>query len=78
MLWVRPAGEDPLADRRYELDSVAGVLKLYFRGLENPLFPIDSTGLLLEHIRECVCVFKPPVSVVKNKAGAYLSFILFS
>uniref|UniRef100_G3P1E9 Rho GTPase activating protein 4a n=1 Tax=Gasterosteus aculeatus aculeatus TaxID=481459 RepID=G3P1E9_GASAC len=44
-------GEDPLADRRYELDSVAGVLKLYFRGLENPLFPIDSTGLLLEHIQ---------------------------
>ncbi|XP_067383636.1 SLIT-ROBO Rho GTPase-activating protein 3-like [Channa argus] len=41
-------GEDPLAERRYDLDSVAGVLKLYFRGLENPLFPIDSTSLLLE------------------------------
>ncbi|XP_030139323.2 SLIT-ROBO Rho GTPase-activating protein 3 isoform X2 [Taeniopygia guttata] len=34
-------GEDPLADDQNERDinSVAGVLKLYFRGLENPLFP---------------------------------------
>ncbi|XP_054464658.1 rho GTPase-activating protein 4a isoform X2 [Anoplopoma fimbria] len=44
-------GEDPLAERRYDLDSVAGVLKLYFRGLENPLFPIDSTNQLLEHVQ---------------------------
>ncbi|XP_034732892.1 rho GTPase-activating protein 4-like isoform X1 [Etheostoma cragini] len=42
-------GEDPLAERRYDLDSVAGVLKLYFRCLEKPLFPIDSTSQLLEH-----------------------------
>ncbi|XP_047449468.1 SLIT-ROBO Rho GTPase-activating protein 3-like [Mugil cephalus] len=42
-------GEDPLAERRYDMDSVAGVLKLYFRGLENPLFPIASTTELLEH-----------------------------
>lgn len=49
-----PAGEDPLAEQRYDLDSVAGVLKLYFRGLESPLFPIDSTCLLLESARECV------------------------
>ncbi|XP_058293184.1 SLIT-ROBO Rho GTPase-activating protein 3 isoform X6 [Hylobates moloch] len=34
-------GEDPLVDDQNERDinSVAGVLKLYFRGLENPLFP---------------------------------------
>ncbi|XP_070766639.1 rho GTPase-activating protein 4-like [Enoplosus armatus] len=44
-------GEDPLAEQRYDLDSVAGVLKLYFRGLENPLFPIDSTSQLLEHVQ---------------------------
>ncbi|XP_044067215.1 rho GTPase-activating protein 4-like isoform X2 [Siniperca chuatsi] len=44
-------GEDPLAEGRYDLDSVAGVLKLYFRGLENPLFPIDSTSQLLEHVQ---------------------------
>ncbi|KAM9752182.1 rho GTPase-activating protein 4a isoform 1-T1 [Menidia menidia] len=41
-------GEDPLAEGMHDLDSVAGVLKLYFRGLENPLFPIDSTSRLLE------------------------------
>lgn len=34
-------GEDPLADdqNEHDINSVAGVLKLYFRGLENPLFP---------------------------------------
>lgn len=60
VLCASPAGEDPLAERRYELDSVAGVLKLYFRSLENPLFPIDSTSQLLEQARECVgvCVEK--------------------
>uniref|UniRef100_A0A8D3CPL0 Rho GTPase activating protein 4a n=1 Tax=Scophthalmus maximus TaxID=52904 RepID=A0A8D3CPL0_SCOMX len=47
-------GEDPLAEQRYDLDSVAGVLKLYFRVLENPLFPIDSTDQLLEYARKCV------------------------
>lgn len=54
VLLASPAGEDPLAEQRYDLDSVAGVLKLYFRGLENPLFPIDSTSILLEHVRKCV------------------------
>lgn len=35
------AGEDPLVDEQsdHDINSVAGVLKLYFRGLENPLFP---------------------------------------
>lgn len=34
-------GEDPLIDdqNEHDINSVAGVLKLYFRGLENPLFP---------------------------------------
>ncbi|KAA8591096.1 hypothetical protein FQN60_002039 [Etheostoma spectabile] len=45
-------GEDPLAEQRYDLDSVAGVLKLYFRCLEKPLFPIDSTSQLLAHARD--------------------------
>lgn len=48
---VSPAGEDPLAERKCDLDSVAGVLKLYFRSLESPLVPIESTGQLLEHAR---------------------------
>lgn len=35
------SGEDPLIDDQndHDINSVAGVLKLYFRGLENPLFP---------------------------------------
>lgn len=34
-------GEDPLVDDQadHDINSVAGVLKLYFRGLENSLFP---------------------------------------
>ncbi|CAL8235252.1 unnamed protein product, partial [Boreogadus saida] len=43
-----PGGEDPLSDSECDLDSVAGVLKLYFRGLEPPLFPYDSYSELLE------------------------------
>lgn len=45
-------GEDPLSERAYDLDSVAGVLKLYFRTLEKPLFPTESTSQLLEHARK--------------------------
>ncbi|KAK7878481.1 hypothetical protein WMY93_030317 [Mugilogobius chulae] len=49
-------GEDPLTEQRYNLDSVAGVLKLYFRSLKNPLFPIETTSQLLEYARECVTI----------------------
>ncbi|KAI1890533.1 hypothetical protein AGOR_G00154670 [Albula goreensis] len=37
----RVSGEDPLAGDQndHDMDSIAGVLKLYFRGLENALFP---------------------------------------
>ncbi|XP_016404508.1 rho GTPase-activating protein 4-like [Sinocyclocheilus rhinocerous] len=41
-------GDDPLADVGCDMDSVAGVLKLYFRGLEKPLFPEDSYEQLME------------------------------
>nr|XP_012612697.1 rho GTPase-activating protein 4 isoform X3 [Microcebus murinus] len=42
-------GEDPLVEgcTAHDLDSVAGVLKLYFRSLEPPLFPPDLFGELL-------------------------------
>uniref|UniRef100_A0A5F8GTH3 SLIT-ROBO Rho GTPase activating protein 3 n=1 Tax=Monodelphis domestica TaxID=13616 RepID=A0A5F8GTH3_MONDO len=45
-------GEDPLADDQNERDinSVAGVLKLYFRGLENPLFPKERFQDLISTI----------------------------
>lgn len=37
-----------MAEEFCDLDSVAGVLKLYFRGMENPLFPKDSYDQLME------------------------------
>ncbi|XP_068015743.1 SLIT-ROBO Rho GTPase-activating protein 2 isoform X5 [Melanerpes formicivorus] len=42
-------GEDPLAGDQndHDMDSIAGVLKLYFRGLEHPLFPKDIFHELL-------------------------------
>uniref|UniRef100_A0A8C4W6C7 SLIT-ROBO Rho GTPase activating protein 3 n=1 Tax=Gopherus evgoodei TaxID=1825980 RepID=A0A8C4W6C7_9SAUR len=47
------SGEDPLADDQNERDinSVAGVLKLYFRGLENPLFPKERFQDLISTIK---------------------------
>uniref|UniRef100_A0A8C5KEU2 SLIT-ROBO Rho GTPase-activating protein 1 n=1 Tax=Jaculus jaculus TaxID=51337 RepID=A0A8C5KEU2_JACJA len=46
-------GENPLADDQsnHDINSVAGVLKLYFRGLENPLFPKERFNDLISSIR---------------------------
>uniref|UniRef100_A0A3P8VMG6 SLIT-ROBO Rho GTPase-activating protein 1 n=1 Tax=Cynoglossus semilaevis TaxID=244447 RepID=A0A3P8VMG6_CYNSE len=46
-------GNDPLTDEEnnHDINSVAGVLKLYFRGLENPLFPKEKFNELLSCIR---------------------------
>ncbi|XP_031719748.1 SLIT-ROBO Rho GTPase-activating protein 1 isoform X1 [Anarrhichthys ocellatus] len=46
-------GNDPLTDdeNNHDINSVAGVLKLYFRGLENPLFPKERFNDLLSYIR---------------------------
>lgn len=43
------SGNDPLTDdeSNHDINSVAGVLKLYFRGLENPLFPKERFNDLL-------------------------------
>uniref|UniRef100_A0AAQ5X6G6 SLIT-ROBO Rho GTPase activating protein 1a n=1 Tax=Amphiprion ocellaris TaxID=80972 RepID=A0AAQ5X6G6_AMPOC len=45
-------GNDPLTDdeNNHDINSVAGVLKLYFRGLENPLFPKERFNDLLSCI----------------------------
>uniref|UniRef100_A0A671S5R2 SLIT-ROBO Rho GTPase-activating protein 1 n=1 Tax=Sinocyclocheilus anshuiensis TaxID=1608454 RepID=A0A671S5R2_9TELE len=42
-------GNDPLTDEEnnHDINSVAGVLKLYFRGLENPLFPKERFNDLI-------------------------------
>lgn len=58
MSWY--VGDDPLDEEICDLDSVAGVLKLYFRGMENPLFPEDSYDQLMEcgRKRMSVCLKK--------------------
>jgi SLIT-ROBO Rho GTPase activating protein len=49
-------GEDPLADvtDASDINSVAGVLKLYLRELREPLFPIIYFEHFMELARECV------------------------
>uniref|UniRef100_A0A673LV48 SLIT-ROBO Rho GTPase activating protein 1a n=1 Tax=Sinocyclocheilus rhinocerous TaxID=307959 RepID=A0A673LV48_9TELE len=46
-------GNDPLTDEEnnHDINSVAGVLKLYFRCLENPLFPKERFNDLLSCVR---------------------------
>uniref|UniRef100_A0A3Q3KZ87 Rho GTPase activating protein 4a n=1 Tax=Mastacembelus armatus TaxID=205130 RepID=A0A3Q3KZ87_9TELE len=77
-------GEDPLAEQSYDLDSVAGVLKLYFRSLESPLFPADSTSQLLEHaqikneaeravqLKAVISSYPKPVIIVMRYLFAFL------
>ncbi|XP_062314591.1 SLIT-ROBO Rho GTPase-activating protein 3-like isoform X2 [Osmerus eperlanus] len=80
-------GEDPLEDRVCDIDSVAGVLKLYFRGLEKPLFPQDSMSQLLEcaqmdneseraaKLKVVVSSYLPPVLVVMRYLFAFLHHV---
>ncbi|CAL8323532.1 unnamed protein product [Merluccius merluccius] len=77
-------GEDPLTDRLCDLDSVAGVLKLYFRNLEKPLFPVDSITQLLEsiqmecevegvaHLKTIISSYPAPLVVVMRYLFAFL------
>lgn len=48
-------GEDPLAGDQndHDMDSIAGVLKLYFRGLDQALFPKE----VFHDLISCVCKF---------------------
>lgn len=57
ILYVFP-GNDPLTDdeSNHDINSVAGVLKLYFRGLENPLFPKERFSDLLACISKSTFV----------------------
>ncbi|KAM9344012.1 rho GTPase-activating protein 4-like isoform 2-T3 [Pholidichthys leucotaenia] len=80
-------GEDPLAEQRYDLDSVAGVLKLYFRSLKNPLFPVDSTSQLLDHaqtkneadravqLKAVIFSYPEPVIIVMRYLFAFLHHV---
>ena len=52
-------GENPLSDEQsnHDINSVAGVLKLYFRGLENPLFPKERFTDLISCISKWAFLF---------------------
>ncbi|KAI4888913.1 hypothetical protein NFI96_028871 [Prochilodus magdalenae] len=80
-------GEDPLTDSECDIDSVAGVLKLYFRGLEKPLFPEENFNQLMEcvqienvteraaQIKTLVSSFPRPVIIVMRYLFAFLHHV---
>ncbi|XP_017263811.1 SLIT-ROBO Rho GTPase-activating protein 3 isoform X1 [Kryptolebias marmoratus] len=82
-------GEDPLVDDQadHDINSVAGVLKLYFRGLENPLFPkerfldfisttkFDSGAERAHHLQQIVVTLQRPVIVVMRYLFAFLNHL---
>ncbi|XP_067399272.1 rho GTPase-activating protein 4 isoform X2 [Emydura macquarii macquarii] len=82
-------GEDPLAGSSCprDLDSVAGVLKLFFRGLQKPLVPPDAFPELLataqlespaeriSHLRTLVGRLPAPVVVVLRYLFAFLNHV---
>ncbi|XP_061075547.1 SLIT-ROBO Rho GTPase-activating protein 3 isoform X2 [Conger conger] len=80
-------GEDPLTDSDCDIDSVAGVLKLYFRGLEKPLFPEENFSQLMEcvqieseteraaHVKSVVSSFPQPVIIVMRYLFAFLQHV---
>ncbi|XP_073918497.1 rho GTPase-activating protein 4 isoform X2 [Castor canadensis] len=82
-------GEDPLVEgcTAHDLDSVAGVLKLYFRSLEPPLFPPDLFNELLasaeleavvervEPVSQLLTRLPGPVLVVLRYLFAFLNHL---
>uniref|UniRef100_A0A6I8NYN7 SLIT-ROBO Rho GTPase-activating protein 2 n=1 Tax=Ornithorhynchus anatinus TaxID=9258 RepID=A0A6I8NYN7_ORNAN len=82
-------GEDPLAGDQndHDMDSIAGVLKLYFRGLEHPLFPKDIFHDLIAcvtmdnlqeralHIRKVLLVLPKTTLIVMRYLFAFLNHL---
>ncbi|XP_038604206.1 rho GTPase-activating protein 4 isoform X2 [Tachyglossus aculeatus] len=82
-------GEDPLLDgyTAHDLDSVAGVLKLYFRGLETPLFPpemfedllatvqLEALAERVEHVKTMMSQLPSPILVVLRYLFAFLNHL---
>uniref|UniRef100_A0A8C4NU90 SLIT-ROBO Rho GTPase activating protein 3 n=1 Tax=Dicentrarchus labrax TaxID=13489 RepID=A0A8C4NU90_DICLA len=80
-------GEDPLIDdqNEHDINSVAGVLKLYFRGLENPLFPkerfLDFISTISEsperahHIQQIVVTLPRTIIIVMRYLFAFLNHL---
>nr|XP_019957209.1 PREDICTED: SLIT-ROBO Rho GTPase-activating protein 3-like isoform X3 [Paralichthys olivaceus] len=82
-------GEDPLEDDQidHDINSVAGVLKLYFRGLENSLFPkerfldlisttkLDPGAERAHHLQQIVVTLQRPVIIVMRYLFAFLNHL---
>ncbi|XP_043340976.1 SLIT-ROBO Rho GTPase-activating protein 2 isoform X2 [Cervus elaphus] len=82
-------GEDPLAGDQndHDMDSIAGVLKLYFRGLEHPLFPkdifhdlmacvtMDSLQERALHIRKVLLALPKTTLIVMRYLFAFLNHL---
>uniref|UniRef100_A0A3B4YC06 SLIT-ROBO Rho GTPase activating protein 3 n=1 Tax=Seriola lalandi dorsalis TaxID=1841481 RepID=A0A3B4YC06_SERLL len=80
-------GEDPLIDdqNEHDINSVAGVLKLYFRGLENPLFPkerfLDFISTISEsterahHIQQIIVTLPRTIIIVMRYLFAFLNHL---
>ncbi|XP_077013708.1 SLIT-ROBO Rho GTPase-activating protein 2 isoform X3 [Tamandua tetradactyla] len=82
-------GEDPLAGDQndHDMDSIAGVLKLYFRGLEHPLFPKDIFHDLIAcvtmdnlqeralHIRKVLLVLPKTTLIIMRYLFAFLNHL---
>ncbi|KAK1901120.1 SLIT-ROBO Rho GTPase-activating protein 3 [Dissostichus eleginoides] len=82
-------GEDPLVDDQadHDINSIAGVLKLYFRGLENPMFPkerfldiisttkLDSGAERAHHIQQIVVTLQRPVIIVMRYLFSFLNHV---
>ncbi|XP_039737675.1 SLIT-ROBO Rho GTPase-activating protein 2 isoform X8 [Pteropus medius] len=82
-------GEDPLAGDQndHDMDSIAGVLKLYFRGLEHPLFPKDIFHDLMAcvtmdnlqeralHIRKVLLVQPKTTLIIMRYLFAFLNHL---
>lgn len=80
-------GDDPLADMTdaSDINSVAGVLKLYLRELREPLFPIiyfeqfmelaqeESRAAFIHKMRELVSSLTRPVIIVMRYLFAFLN-----
>ncbi|XP_015202712.1 SLIT-ROBO Rho GTPase-activating protein 3 isoform X1 [Lepisosteus oculatus] len=82
-------GEDPLTDdqNEHDINSVAGVLKLYFRGLENPLFPkerfldlmstikLESPAERVHHIQQIIVTLPRTIIIVMRYLFAFLNHL---
>ncbi|XP_031424281.1 SLIT-ROBO Rho GTPase-activating protein 3 isoform X1 [Clupea harengus] len=82
-------GEDPLVDDQndHDINSVAGVLKLYFRGLENPLFPkerfldlistvkLECSAERAHHIQQIVVTLPRAIIIVMRYLFAFLNHL---